>query len=74
MRTRRYARQPAEYIERHDKYKHFLTDASIDMLYKSAPLHDIGRVGVPDRILLEESPLTEEEFEIMKATRPSDMA
>jgi len=36
------------------------------MLYKSAPLHDIGKVGIPDNILLKPTKLTKEEVEIMK--------
>jgi HD-GYP domain-containing protein (c-di-GMP phosphodiesterase class II) len=65
-RTRRYVRLLAEHIKHHDKYKHFLSDANIDMLYKSAPLHDIGKVGIPDYILLKPGGLTDKEFEVMK--------
>ena len=65
-RTRRYVKLLAEHLKKHDKYKHFLTDANIDMLYKSVPLHDIGKVGIPDNILLNPGPLNEKEFEIMK--------
>jgi len=43
-----------------------LTDEYIHMLYDSAPLHDIGKVGVPDEILLKPGKLTESEFEQMK--------
>ncbi|MBF0126349.1 MAG: two-component system response regulator [Magnetococcales bacterium] len=43
-----------------------LEGATIDMLFKSAPLHDIGKVGIPDRILLKPGRFTAEEFEIMK--------
>jgi len=64
-RTRRYVRLLAEHIRHNDKYKNFLTDANIDMLYKSAPLHDIGKVGMPDHILLKPAPLTRGEFQVM---------
>ncbi|MGA1588959.1 MAG: 50S ribosomal protein L1, partial [Ilumatobacteraceae bacterium] len=40
-------------------------DQTIDLLYRSAPLHDIGKVGIPDRILLKPGLLTPEEFEVM---------
>jgi len=43
-----------------------LPDAAVELLYKSAPLHDIGKVGIPDRILLKPGKLTPEEFETMK--------
>jgi putative two-component system response regulator len=43
-----------------------LTDEYIELLYKSAPLHDIGKVGIPDHILLKQGRLTPEEFEVMK--------
>jgi putative two-component system response regulator len=43
-----------------------LGDAYIELLFKSAPLHDIGKVGIPDHILLKPAPLTEPEFEVMK--------
>jgi len=65
-RTRMYVRLLAEHIKQHDKYKHFLSNENIDMLYKSAPLHDIGKVAIPDNILLKPGRLTEEEAEVMK--------
>ena len=39
-----------------------LTERNIELLYKSAPLHDIGKVGIPDRILLKPGKLTAEEI------------
>lgn len=65
-RTRIYVRLLAQQIKKRGKYKNSLTDADIDMLYKSAPLHDIGKVGIPDSILRKKSSLTAEEFDIMK--------
>ena len=43
-----------------------LTEETIDLLFRSSPLHDIGKIGIPDRILLKPDRLTDEEFEIMK--------
>jgi len=65
-RTREYIKILAEKMQENKKYKDILTESVIDMLYKSAPLHDIGKVGVPDHILLKPDDLTEDEFEIMK--------
>jgi adenylate cyclase len=65
-RTRRYIKLLAEHIKQQDKFKYFLSDGNIDLLYKSAPLHDIGKVGIPDHILLKPGRLTAEEFEVMK--------
>ena len=47
-------------------YKDFLDSGTIELLYKSAPLHDIGKVGIPDRILLKPEALTPQEYDIMK--------
>ena len=47
-------------------YRDILQDRYLRMMYESAPLHDIGKVGVPDAILLKPDKLTEEEFEVMK--------
>lgn len=65
-RTQHYVRSLARKLSSHPKFKDYLTPATIAMLYKSAPLHDIGKVGIPDRILLKPGKLTPEEFEIMK--------
>jgi response regulator RpfG family c-di-GMP phosphodiesterase len=65
-RTQNYVRALARYLQRHPLFKDFLSDENIDVLYKVAPLHDIGKVGIPDAILLKPGKLTPEEFEIMK--------
>ena len=65
-RTQHYIRILAEHLKHHPRFGWYLTDENIDRLYKSAPLHDIGKVGIPDRILLKNSPLTPEEYEVMK--------
>jgi len=43
-----------------------LESATLELITRAAPLHDIGKVGIPDSILLKAGPLTGEEFEIMK--------
>ncbi len=66
LRTQRYVKRLAEQLQQHAKYQALLTDHYIRLLFKSAPLHDIGKVGIPDHILLKPGKLTPEEFEIMK--------
>lgn len=65
-RTQHYVRALAIRLKPHPRFEGFLSDHNIDMLFKSAPLHDIGKVGIPDRILLKPGRFTVEEFEIMK--------
>jgi len=65
-RTQKYVVALAEHLKNHPKYESFLDEATIELLYKSAPLHDIGKVGVEDSILLKPGELTDEEFEEMK--------
>ncbi len=65
-RTQHYVRTLAEALCDDPRYASQLTPEAIDLLFKSAPLHDIGKVGVPDSILLKPGRLTPEEFEVMK--------
>ena len=65
-RTQNYVKTLAIHLKNHPQFSAFLTDENIDTLYKSAPLHDIGKVGIPDRILLKPGKLTADEFEVMK--------
>lgn len=53
-------------MKEHPRFRDFLSPATITMIYKSAPLHDIGKVGVPDNILLKPGKLTDEEFVEMR--------
>ncbi|MFQ2102796.1 HD-GYP domain-containing protein [Aeromonas sanarellii] len=64
-RTQHYVKLLAELLRDHPRFRHFLNDETIHLLFKSAPLHDIGKVGIPDHILLKPGRLTKEEFEIM---------
>ncbi len=63
-RTQLYVKMLAEELRRHGHAE--LDDLRIEMLYKTAPLHDIGKVGIPDHILNKPGRLEPEEFEIMK--------
>lgn len=65
-RTKKYVRIIAEHLSQHAKYQAKLTPEYIELLYKSASLHDIGKIGVPDSILLKPGKLTTDEYEIMK--------
>ena len=66
MRTQRYVKALCEVLKDHPRFKDFLYADTIELLYKSAPLHDIGKVGISDAILQKPGKLTAEEFEIMK--------
>ncbi|MGH8672958.1 MAG: response regulator, partial [Burkholderiales bacterium] len=65
-RTQNYVKALAKRLQADEKFAPLLDDRTIEMLHKSAPLHDIGKVGIPDAILLKPGKHTDEEFEIMK--------
>jgi putative two-component system response regulator len=65
-RTQYYLQLLANALKTHARFSSFLSDHTIQMLFKSAPLHDIGKVGIPDRILLKPGRFEPHEFEIMK--------
>ncbi len=66
LRTQNYVKILAEGLKDHPRFAAYLNDAIIEMLYKTSPLHDIGKVGVPDHILLKPGKLTADEWEEMK--------
>lgn len=66
IRTQRYARLLAEPLSSRPAFHDYLTSERIDLLSRLAPLHDIGKVGIPDRILNKPGPLTPEETAEMR--------
>lgn len=74
LETGRHIRRTQEYVEvlvthlrQHPRFAAYLTESMIHMISLAAPLHDIGKVGIPDSILLKPGRLTPEEFSIMKS-------
>ncbi|MES9844765.1 MAG: two-component system response regulator [Candidatus Sedimenticola sp. PURPLELP] len=65
-RTQHYVRVLAERLQENPRYQNELTDEMVELFYKTAPLHDLGKVGIPDEVLLKPGRLTPEEFEVMK--------
>jgi putative two-component system response regulator len=65
-RTQHYVKALARQLQSHPAFADYLVEHQIDILFKSAALHDIGKVGIPDSILLKPGKLDPEEFEIMK--------
>lgn len=66
FRTQNYVRLLAQLVREQPRFSGTLTDRYIDLLTTSAVLHDIGKIGIPDHILLKPGPLSPDEFEIMK--------
>ena len=65
-RTQAYVRLLAEALSTHPRHAAVLTPAYIDLLTRSAPLHDIGKVGIPDQILQKRGRLDDNEWALMK--------
>jgi len=65
-RMRNYSRLIAECLSELEKYKGIIDGEFVDLVYHTSPLHDIGKVGIPDNILLKPGRLTADEFEVMK--------
>jgi putative two-component system response regulator len=66
LRTQNYVRTLALGLKDHPRFCEYLNEEIIEMLYKTSPLHDIGKVGVPDQILLKPGKLDPDEWEEMK--------
>lgn len=66
LRTSQYVVTLAQILQKSPPFSSQLTDRFIVMLGKSAPLHDIGKVGIPDQILRKPGKLNDEEWEVMK--------
>jgi HD-GYP domain-containing protein (c-di-GMP phosphodiesterase class II) len=66
LRTKLYVKALAEKLSTHPEHRDELTPETIELMHKSAPLHDIGKVGIPDSVLLKPARLTPEEFDVMK--------
>ena len=66
QRLRAYSQLLAKRLRRSGPYTAQIDDDFLADLYRSSPLHDIGKVGIPDAILLKPGRLSDEEFEIMK--------
>jgi len=65
-RTRHFVRALAQRLKDHERFGADLDDSRRELLVQSAPLHDIGKIGIPDHILRKPGRLTAEEYEVMK--------
>ena len=66
LRTQSFVELLAHHLAGHPDYRAALADERLEIIVRSAPLHDNGKVGIPDSILLKPGRLTSAEFEIMK--------
>lgn len=67
VRTQSFVEVLARKLASHPRFCDALSGKRLEMVVKASPLHDLGKVGIPDAILLKPGKLTHEEFEIMKA-------
>jgi adenylate cyclase len=65
-RTKEYINCMCEYLYKKKMYKDVITKEYISLIYRASPLHDIGKVAIPDDILKKPGKLTSEEFAVMK--------
>ena len=65
-RTAKYVEGIANQLKKQDLYRDILTDRYMGDMVVAAPLHDIGKIHIPDAVLNKPGKLTEEEFKIMK--------
>jgi putative two-component system response regulator len=61
LRTREYVKVLGKALARHARYCQVLNERTINLISRAAPLHDIGKVGVPDRVLQKRGSLDEDE-------------
>lgn len=66
-RVQNYARLLARELARTPKHAGVIDDEFVHLVYQTSPLHDIGKVGIPDSILLKPGRYSDDEFELMKA-------
>jgi adenylate cyclase len=67
IRTKEYVRLLADYLHLNSTHRTYLTPHVIELLYRAAPLHDIGKVGIPDAILQKPGKLNQQERKIMNS-------
>jgi putative two-component system response regulator len=65
-RIREYCRILAEDLSQHEKFREVVDGDYVQLLYLTSPLHDIGKVGIPDEVLLKPGRLTPEEYALMQ--------
>tara|TARA_R110001583_G_scaffold77851_3_gene211593 strand:+ start:16945 stop:18126 length:1182 start_codon:yes stop_codon:yes gene_type:complete len=66
IRTQSYVNVLAQHLYKKHRYPDTINNSYIDLVTRSAPLHDIGKVGIPDHILLKPDKLNADEWQIMK--------